>query len=103
LPVIVALASGLGENPLTIAIPAALVASCAFMFPIATPPNAIVFGSGLLNIAQMAKTGLLLNFLSLFLINLVCWFLLPLVFGLEHGVAAEWMPSLENMLEVPAH
>ena len=55
LPVIVAVAVGFGENPLLLAVPAALAASCAFMLPVATPPNAIVFGSNLLTIPQMAK------------------------------------------------
>ncbi len=90
LPVIIVVALGFGENPLTFAIPAALVASCAFMLPIGTPPNAIVFGSGLITIPQMARTGFLINIYGLIVINLISYILLPVVFGVEHGVMPDW-------------
>ena len=62
LPVLAGLALGLGENPLLLCVPAALAASCAFMLPSATPPNAVVFGSGHVTIPQMARAGIWLNF-----------------------------------------
>ncbi|MEI2768321.1 MAG: anion permease [Nitrosomonas sp.] len=57
--------------------PAAMSASCAFMLPVATPPNAIVFGTGKIPIAYMAREGLVLNFIGIFVINTVCYFLVP--------------------------
>src|SRR5690606_27130969 len=64
LPVVTALAVGIGQPPLLLAVPAVIAASCAFMLPVATPPNAIVFASGLLTVPQMARTGFWLNVLG---------------------------------------
>lgn len=61
IPLSAATALGLGENALTLALPAALAASLGFMLPVATPPNAIVFGSGAVSTRQMLKAGLILN------------------------------------------
>lgn len=86
LPVVAALALTLGEHPLLLAVPAALAASCAFMLPVATPPNAIVFSSGHLRIGQMARAGVLLNLVAIVLITLVAYSALLFVFGVEPGV-----------------
>ncbi|HUG28543.1 MAG TPA: anion permease, partial [Gemmatimonadales bacterium] len=64
-----------------LAVPAAIGASCAFMLPMATPPNAIVFGSGRITIPQMARAGIVLNLLVIALIPVLSWVLLILVFG----------------------
>jgi len=69
LPIVASVAVGMGVDPLTLAIPTALAASCAFMMPVATPPNAIVFGTGRLTIPQMARAGIWINLVMLFLIN----------------------------------
>ncbi len=61
MPILSAVAIGLGQSPLLLIVPAAVAASCAFMLPVATPPNAIVFGSGYVTIPQMARSGLGLN------------------------------------------
>lgn len=61
LPVVAALALGIGTDPLQLAIPATLAASCAFMMPVATPPNAIVYGTGRITLPQMVRAGLWLN------------------------------------------
>ncbi|CAN5613942.1 DASS family sodium-coupled anion symporter [soil metagenome] len=90
LPVLASLAIGIGENPLILIVPAALAASCAFMLPVATPPNAIVYGSSFVTIPQMARAGLILNLLFIFLISLVGYFLVILVFGLEPGSLPSW-------------
>ena len=73
LPIIGAAAEGLGIEPLLLLIPMTLAASCAFMMPVATPPNAIVFGSGEITIAQMCKAGLWLNLVGLGLVMLVVY------------------------------
>jgi sodium-dependent dicarboxylate transporter 2/3/5 len=81
LPVLAALALELGISPVTLTVPVALAASCAFMLPVATPPNAIVFGSGRLTIPQMAKAGLVMNLVGIVLLSLVALFLAPQVFS----------------------
>jgi solute carrier family 13 (sodium-dependent dicarboxylate transporter), member 2/3/5 len=63
LPVLGALALSIGVDPLRLTVPAALAASCAFMLPVATPPNAIVYGSGYVSVPQMARAGVVLNIL----------------------------------------
>ncbi len=68
-PILAALAPGLGVSPYLLIVPAALAASCAFMMPVATPPNAIVFGSGYLTIAQMCRAGIWLNLVGILLIT----------------------------------
>jgi sodium-dependent dicarboxylate transporter 2/3/5 len=90
LPVIVATAIGFGENPLLFAVPAAFAASCAFMLPVATPPNAIVFGSDLVTVPQMAKTGFWLNIIAIFLLSAASYMLVKFVLGVELGVVPDW-------------
>ena len=80
-PVIGAFALGLGTDPVLLAAPVAIAASCAFMLPVATPPNAIVFGSGLVTIPQMVRAGMWLNLLSILIVTLVAAFVLPRVFA----------------------
>lgn len=83
-PLLAALAPGLGLDPLLLAVPAALAASCAFMLPVATPPNAIVFGSGRLTIADMSRAGLWLNLIGIVLITGLAYaVVLPMLVGLE--------------------
>lgn len=91
LPILGAVAIGLGENPLLLAIPAALAASCAFMLPVATPPNAIVYGSGLFSIPQMSRVGLWLNLLFIVIVPLLAYALLGVAFGVELGTVPEWV------------
>ncbi len=80
LPVIAAVAVETGQDPLLFVIPVTLAASCAFMLPVATPPNAIVFSSGHISIPQMARAGLLLNLVSIAILSVVALTLAPLVF-----------------------
>lgn len=80
LPILAAMAISIGLSPLTLMVAAILASSCAFMLPVATPPNAVVFSSGKIRMGEMVKTGLVLNLISILLIFLfvVLWW--PLVF-----------------------
>lgn len=75
LPILASAALGVGLDPSLLMVPAAMSASCAFMLPVATAPNAIVFGSGHVTVANMAREGLALNFIGVAVITLVCYFL----------------------------
>ena len=79
LPVIGAIAIQLGFDPVVLIVPIALAASCAFMLPVATPPNAIIYSSGKITIPQMAKAGLVLNFVSITVVSLISVFAVPLL------------------------
>jgi sodium-dependent dicarboxylate transporter 2/3/5 len=81
-PLLAAIAPGLGLDPLQLIVPAALAASCAFMLPVATPPNAIVFGSGLIRIADMSRAGFWLNWLGIALITVAMQALLVGILGI---------------------
>jgi len=70
-PIFAAVAAGLGLDPVAVVIPAAIAASCAFMLPVATPPNAIVYGSGMITTPRMARAGIWLNIIGVFLVTLV--------------------------------
>ncbi|MEJ2631657.1 MAG: DASS family sodium-coupled anion symporter [Acidihalobacter sp.] len=83
LPILGAVAVGLGQSPMVLAVPAALAASMAFMMPVATPPNAIVFSYEGLHIADMMKAGLWLNLLAIALIYGAMLLVAPLVFNLS--------------------
>ena len=78
-PVVSSLATAVGMDPLLLGIPMTLGASCAGMLPMGTPPNAIVFSSGYIKLKQMTKAGFVMNIVSIILITLFCWFLLPLL------------------------
>lgn len=76
MPLLFAAASAAGVLPESLLIPAALSASCAFMLPVATAPNAIVFGTGKIGSTTMLREGLVLNFLGVIIISIVCLVLL---------------------------
>jgi len=76
MPILASAALGAGLDPSLLMVPAAMSASCAFMLPVATAPNAIVFGSGHVTIAQMAREGLSLNFIGVAVITSICYFLI---------------------------
>lgn len=83
LPVLAPMALTLDIHPLIIMTGAAVAASCAFMLPVATPPNAVVFGSGYLKISDMVKKGLVLNLISIVLVSLFVYYLIPLLWNLD--------------------
>ncbi|MBX2843111.1 MAG: DASS family sodium-coupled anion symporter [Flammeovirgaceae bacterium] len=81
LPVVAGVAQGLEIDPLLVAIPVTMASSCAFMLPMATPPNAIVFASGHIKVSQMVRAGVYLNIISVQLLIVLSQTLIPLIFG----------------------
>lgn len=94
LPVIGAVAISIGQDPLLFAVPVTMVASCAFMLPVATPPNAIVYGSGVMDIPQMTRAGLVLNLFFAILISLLTYFLFTITLGIDIGVVPQGISTL---------
>ena len=86
LPVLAVLAMTIDVHPFGLMVGATLAASCAFMLPVATPPNAVVFGSGRLRISDMVRAGLAMNLLSIALLTLLVYYVLPWVWGLDLSV-----------------
>jgi sodium-dependent dicarboxylate transporter 2/3/5 len=82
LPILASMAQSMDVHPFLLMVGATLAASCAFMLPVATPPNAVVFGSGYLRIPDMARTGLWMNVISILLVTVVVYFVLPVIWGL---------------------
>ncbi|MEK9649326.1 MAG: SLC13 family permease [Gammaproteobacteria bacterium] len=80
LPVVGAVAVAIGVLPVTLTIPVVLAASCAFMLPVATPPNAIVYGSGKFTIPHMIKAGFALNIIGIILVTVFAYLLAPMIF-----------------------
>ncbi len=90
MPILSAVAIGLGQNPLLLVVPAAIAASCAFMLPVATPPNAIIFGSGYVTIPQMVKSGFGLNIIGIIITVAVTYLLVLPMFGVQTGIVPDW-------------
>jgi solute carrier family 13 (sodium-dependent dicarboxylate transporter), member 2/3/5 len=82
-PLAISIAQGLGVSPLLMAIPVALGASLAFSLPVATPPNAIVFGSGLIRVPDMFKSGMTLNLVGIVISIAVMYVMMPIAFGVK--------------------
>ncbi|HLS65864.1 MAG TPA: DASS family sodium-coupled anion symporter [Pseudogracilibacillus sp.] len=82
-PIMASLAVALGYHPYALMIAAGVAASCAFMLPVATPPNAVVFGSGYLRIPDMAKAGFMLNIIGAILVSITIYFILPVAWGVD--------------------
>ena len=78
-PMVAGVASGLDTSILQILIPVAMASSCAFMLPMSTPPNAIVFASGHIKVKDMARTGIFLNLISIGILILFFKFLIPVI------------------------
>ena len=79
MPVIASVGLNLGINPLLVTLPLTIVASCAFMLPVATPPNSIIFASNLVPVQQMVRAGIFINLISFVYILLLSIFYYPLV------------------------
>tara|TARA_B110000196_G_scaffold265052_1_gene237861 strand:- start:1541 stop:3007 length:1467 start_codon:yes stop_codon:yes gene_type:complete len=83
LPILAPLSLVIDVHPFMLMVGATVAASCAFMLPVATPPNAVVFGSGYLRIPDMVKSGIWMNLFSIFFLTLMVYFLLPLIWGID--------------------
>jgi sodium-dependent dicarboxylate transporter 2/3/5 len=90
LPVLGSLAEAIRVNPLLLMIPATLSASCAFMLPVATPPNAIVFGTGEVTIQDMARVGIILNLIGIVLITAAIYLVGIPVLGIDLSSMPSW-------------
>ncbi|EMI16611.1 anion transporter [Rhodopirellula maiorica SM1] len=93
MPILGAAAEGAGYDAAFLMVPAALSASCAFMLPVATPPNAIVFGSEQLTVREMAKAGFALNLIGVGVISLVCYFVVDFQQGIGQPVTTTAIQS----------
>ncbi|QDT62860.1 SLC13 family permease [Calycomorphotria hydatis] len=96
LPVLAAAAPKIGVDPRLLMIPAAVSASCAFMLPIATAPNAIAFGSGKISISRMAMTGVWLNLIGVLLFTAAMYLWLDSLFGITPGEVPDWAMKSEG-------
>ena len=83
LPILASVAIKLDVHPFGLMVGATLAASCAFMLPVATPPNAVVFGPGYLKIKDMVKAGLWLNVISIILLTLMVYYILPWLWNIN--------------------
>ena len=83
LPILAPIALELDLNPYMLLVATTVAASCAFMLPVATPPNAVVFGSGYLKIPDMVKAGFWMNIVSIILLTLFVYFMLPVVWDFD--------------------
>lgn len=82
LPIMGSVAVGLALDPFLFSLPVALAASCAFMLPVATPPNAIIYGSGRIHIPEMARAGMWLNLVFILVTSLMTYYIAPLIFAM---------------------
>lgn len=82
LPIMIPISEIINISPFTLLVGTTLAASCAFMLPVATPPNAVVFGSKLLKISDMVKAGILINLFSIILVLVMAYFGLPIIWKL---------------------
>jgi len=96
LPILAGMAVSIQINPLLLMIPATLAASLAFMLPVATPPNAIIFGTGRMAIKDMVKTGFLLNIIGVVVTTLVTYFWGTVVFKIDVSSFPEWATTLTS-------
>ena len=89
LPILASLGTAIGRNPLLLMIPATLASSFAFMMPVATPPNAILFGTKRLSILDMAKVGIIINILGIIILTIGIILLGPLL-GIDLNEMPDW-------------
>ena len=96
LPILASVAVATGTHPLLLMVPATLSASCAFMMPVATPPNSIVFGSNRISVGEMARAGIFLNLIGVLVIATIVYTLGLVVFDIDPAVLPEWARSMSS-------
>ena len=89
LPILARVSHAIGVNPLMLMLPATISASCAFMLPVATPPNAIVFGSGCIKMNRMVRTGIILNFIGVILVTATFYVFVRPMLGISLTAASD--------------
>ena len=94
LPILAGLAVSIKINPLLLMIPATLAASLAFMLPVATPPNAIIFGTNRIRVKDMVRTGFMLNFIGVIIATLLMYFWGTIVFGIDVSAFPDWATTI---------
>jgi len=94
LPVVAALALALDIHPFALMIPCAMAANCAFMLPVGTPPNAIIFATEKITIREMMRVGFLLNIIAATLIVLMVYFLVPVIWDIDLNVVPPEFSSI---------
>jgi sodium-dependent dicarboxylate transporter 2/3/5 len=90
LPILAGLAISIEVNPLLLMLPATVAGSLAFMLPVATPPNAIIFGARRVTILQMARAGFVLNIAGIIIASLITYYFGTLIFDISSGIFPEW-------------
>jgi len=90
LPILASVGVAMQTNPLMLMIPATISASCAFMMPVATPPNAIIFGSGRIRIGEMARAGVFINLIGVLVISLIFYLIGTSIFSIDLNTFPEW-------------
>ena len=96
LPILASVAVAAHLHPLLLMIPATFSASCAFMMPVATPPNAIIFGSGRIRIPEMARAGLVINLIGVIVVSTIFFLIGMHVFGIDPGHLPDWAATMST-------
>jgi sodium-dependent dicarboxylate transporter 2/3/5 len=90
LPILARASLSIGVHPLMLMLPATISASCAFMLPVATPPNAIVFGSGCVPMSRMVRSGIIINFIGVGLVTATFYLFVRPLLGIDLSALPEW-------------
>ena len=91
LPILSAVAIGMNINPLILMIPATISTSFAFMMPISTPPNAVIFSSGRVKLVEMVKAGIIINIIGVIVVSCLFYLLANVAFGVDFSTAPDWL------------
>src|SRR5690625_1849579 len=92
LQIVASLANAQNIHPYALMVPCAVAANCAFMLPVGTPPNAIIFGTGKITILEMVKNGFWLNLIARFLFIAAVYFYLPVVWDINlHEIPSKFL------------